>query len=270
MFIDPALAVLVPSDAVFLAGVRAEALQRSPVYRQYSQGRKNGWLELLAATTGLEPNDHLQELLISYDGQRWAALVRGKFAEGGLEPQLKRFGAQRAAYRGKLFFGDERRAVAFMNSSVAIAGSGEGVKRILDQHASGGGGIPARLEKQIARLPAHGHVWAVGDVGALPQLTFEKHGNLANLNHLSRKVQSVIAWLEVGEPVKLHLELESEKPEQAREAQAALLALIGLSRVGMPGQPRRNGLEQLSSSLQGRKVVVEAMFPPDVLKVWMQ
>jgi hypothetical protein len=76
VLVDPALAILVPPDAVLLAGVRMKQLRES----------------------GIDPRKDVWELLITSDGKDTVVMARGKFSELGMEPKLEREGVRRFAY----------------------------------------------------------------------------------------------------------------------------------------------------------------------------
>ena len=71
--------------------------------------------------------------LIAYNGADWLALMRGKFAEMGMEPRLDKPGARRVSYNGVTIIGDEVGAMAFLNPTTALAGRYEVVLRALEQ-----------------------------------------------------------------------------------------------------------------------------------------
>jgi hypothetical protein len=156
VFLDPALAVLIPSDTTFLAGVRLQKLRanagvdallsRSPRLIQF---RKN---------MGLPSDADIWEYLITYNGTGWLALMRGKFTEMGMEPHLDKPGATRLTHGGITVLGDERGAVAFLNPTTAIAGSIDEVIRTLDQR-NNNTGVPAALEKLVNEIPAKYELW---------------------------------------------------------------------------------------------------------------
>jgi hypothetical protein len=170
VFLDPALAVLIPSDTTFVAGVRLQKLRanagvdallsRSPRLLQF---RKN---------MGLPPDSDIWEFLVTSNGTGWLALMRGKFTEMGMEPHLDKPGAARLTHGGITVLGDERGAVAFLNPTTAIAGRIDDVIRALDQR-NDNTGVPATLEKLVNRIPGKYELWFASS-GSVPDFVEAK------------------------------------------------------------------------------------------------
>ncbi|MEK7408630.1 MAG: hypothetical protein AAB225_26485, partial [Acidobacteriota bacterium] len=68
--VDPALAALAPADAVFLGGVRMEALRATPVYKRWVENKPQTFLDDFARETGLDPRRDVTELLLASDGKQ--------------------------------------------------------------------------------------------------------------------------------------------------------------------------------------------------------
>src|SRR5690606_23428557 len=122
VFVDPALATLVPTDTVFLAGVRMQQLQETPFYQKYMSEGKLAPLEEFEKETGLDAGKDLWEIVLANDGRTSVLLLRGKFSEMGMEPRLKREGIERFSHKGVTLMGDEQAAVAFVSPTIAVAG----------------------------------------------------------------------------------------------------------------------------------------------------
>ncbi len=99
-------------------------------------------------TSGLTDDSDVWEYLIAYNGQDWLALMRGKFAEMGMEPRLDKPTARRISYNGVTIIGDDAGAVAFLNPTTAMAGRYEMILRTLDERNSNTG-VPLPLEKLV-------------------------------------------------------------------------------------------------------------------------
>src|SRR3954451_6638431 len=65
VFIDPALAALVPGDTVMLAGVRMEQLGKTKFWTDYVQKGRVPAIEKFQKTTGLNVEKDLWELLVA-------------------------------------------------------------------------------------------------------------------------------------------------------------------------------------------------------------
>jgi hypothetical protein len=166
VFVDPALATLVPAETVFLAGVRMQQLAATPFFRQY--GGRLELVERFKEDTGLDAAK-LWEFLIASDGRTSVTLIRGKFAEHGFEPRLERPGAERFSYKSYILIGDEQNAVVFLNPSTAAAGPAAALRRVVDSRNEATG-IPRDLEARISQIPSDQYVWfaSIGPPGNLP------------------------------------------------------------------------------------------------------
>ena len=98
--VDPALAMLVPSDTTMLAGIKMEPLRATPLYKKYVTDQQ--WppqvLDFIKET-GLDPRKDIWELLTCSDGKSTVIMARGRFSVAELEPQLDKQGAQKTKYK---------------------------------------------------------------------------------------------------------------------------------------------------------------------------
>ena len=159
VFLDPALAVLIPPDTKLLAGVRMQKLRAdATVDALVSRAPR---LLKFRQDTGLPKDSDVWEFLIAHNGTGWLAFMRGKFTEMGMEPHLDKPGASRISHNGITVLGDERGAVAFLNPTTAIAGKIDDVIRTLDLR-NNNIGVPAAIEKLTSQIPAKYEVWFAG------------------------------------------------------------------------------------------------------------
>ena len=114
------------------------------------------------------PARDIWEFLIATAGDEQLILMRGKFAEMGMEPRLARADAQRLNHAGLTILGDERAAVAFLNPTTAFAGALGPVER-LAENRNEGAGVPASLQSLISQIPSENEIW-FASVGPPPSL----------------------------------------------------------------------------------------------------
>src|SRR5262245_2888517 len=93
--VDPALAMLVPADTVFIGGIHVQQLQPTPIYQRYFREAKLSLVEQFARNTGISVQKDPWEVVACSDSKTTWVMLRGKFAEMGLEPRISREGAQR-------------------------------------------------------------------------------------------------------------------------------------------------------------------------------
>jgi hypothetical protein len=213
--IDPALATLVPPDAVLMAGMRIDGLRDKSVWRL-------PFVDAAARETGLDLRRDLWEVLLVANREHALALARGRFAEQGMEPRV--FGkARRTAYRGYTLLGTGEAALAFLTSSTIAVGPPAAVKWAIDQRGRATG-PPEALEELLRGIPPENQLWMVA-TGA-PAL-------LAN-NPLSM-ADTIRAAVRLDTEAHLTAELTADDADQVH---GALTLLTGLS--GIKAEIRRS------------------------------
>ena len=248
--IDPALATLVPSDTVLLAGVRMEALRATPLYQSL------GSPAALLSGTGLDL-DKVWEILAASNGRRTAILARGKFSDSGLEPRLDIPGATRSTYKGYALTATDSLAVAFMNPSTAVAGRPDAVRAILDDRGQSSGPPPG-LEKQIELIGPENQIWAVG-IGSAELAQAAPHiGNLANLGTVLRVVETFRIAAQAGAGVRITATARCRNQEDAGSLSGALRFFAMLA-----GLKTSSGVHIESS---GAEVRIDASIPPETIE----
>ena len=160
IFVDPALAPLVPADTVFIAGVRVQQLPRRP---------KLTVVEKFVHESGVDVGKDLWEVLIPSNGKDTWVMLRGKFSEMGMEPRVDKEGAKRLNYKGYPILGDDRMAVLFLNPTTAVAATPVALRRIIDNRETGAG-IPQALQTQIRTIPSSNQAWFAGDLPDIGQI----------------------------------------------------------------------------------------------------
>lgn len=247
--IDPALATLVPSDTVLLAGIKLEALRATPAYQ------KLGSPAAMLGDAGI-PLDKAWEILAVSNGKRAAILARGKFSDTGLEPRLEIPGATRTTYKGYALTATESTAVAFMNPSTVVAGRPEAVRAILDERGQSSG-PPRVLEKQIELIGPENQIWAVGAGSAKLAEAAPRAGNLANLGTALRLVESFRIAASVGTGARLTATALCRSQEDAGSLSGALRFFAMLA-----GLKASNGFH---IELSGTEVRIDASIPAETL-----
>jgi hypothetical protein len=240
VFVDPALASLVPADTIFLAGVRMGRLAETEFYKRYVATSKLDLAQKFQRETGLDPAKDLWEFLIASDGKNTVVLVRGRFSEHGLEPRLEREGAQRFSYKGYTMIGDERSAVVFLNPTTGAAGDAAVLRRLIDNRQNVTG-LPKALEERIAKMPADNQAWFAAEVaGHVP----ESHGSgmMANLHQLLRSVQYATGGADLRQSLRSHVTFECRSENEAERLRSTISGLLGLGRLNTP-EDNRESLE---------------------------
>lgn len=263
---DPALMTLVPSDTVFLAGIRMEPLRSTPIYQKYVAQQKIQWVEDFTKETGLDPRKDLWEFIIASNGKDTVVMTRGTFAEMGLEPKLQKQGVQRMGYKGYTLLGDETTAVAFINSSTAIAARTPYVKRMIDNRDKGSSGAPKWIIDRVKQIPSTNQVWFTG-AGDVPKIDRSDAGNMANLNVLIDKVQSFTGGVDFRAGARAHVDATCDTDADAEHLAQSIKGLIGMGRLSTPTEQHDmlRVYDAVKVGFRAKQVNVDVDLPQDLL-----
>lgn len=237
VFVDPALAVLVPPDTVALAGVRMKQLSETPLYERWIEKGRVGVVEDFRRRTGLDPTKDLWEFLIANDGKNTVVLIRGKFSDMGQEPDLRIEGATRSRYKSYTIIGTDDYGVLFLNPSTAAAGHVAQLKLLIDRR-NDVTALPTALEARIKKIPSTNQAWFVANLaGRVPDLGGEA-GMLTGFLRLFRSIQFGEGYLNAREALRAHVNLESGSEKEAEQMRGAIRALLGMGRLNSTQQDR--------------------------------
>src|SRR4051794_28371336 len=210
VFVDPALAALVPADTVMVGGVRMEQLAKTKFWTDYVQKGRVPMVEDFRKRTGIDLGKDLWELLLASSVKDNLVLIRGKFSDMGLEPKLQREGADRFSYKGMIMIGDQRNAVLFLNPSTAVAGSTESLKRVVDNR-NNVTGIPIDLDQRVKKIPSTNQAWFVSKLGAgvIPELGGGNAGVFTGILQLARSVHFATGAVDLRTEFDGHIDFET-------------------------------------------------------------
>ncbi len=243
VFVDPALATLVPADTVYLAGVRMEKLARTRFWSDYVLKGRVPMIEEFRKRTGLNPEKDIWEILVAGTQKQAVVLVRGKFSDMGMEPRLdlQREGVTRMSYKGFTMIGDEKAAVLFLNPSTAAAGLTSQLRELVD-HRENITGIPKELDERIRKIPSTNQAWMVSPVkGALPDLGGANAGVFTGLARMLNSVNFMTGALNLSTQFTATVDFETTDPKAAEQFGGAIRGLLGLGRLNT-GQQQRDVL----------------------------
>ncbi len=262
--VDPALASLTPSDTVLLIGARIDHLRETPLYREHLAARWSSRLEEWLGPAGATPAWEVWEILAAHNGKDAVVMTRGKFSDTGLEPNLRRAGAQRSSYKGYTLIGDDQSAVFFMNATTAVAGPPKRLRAIIDLRGRDAG-PPAALMEMLKTVDRSNQIWAVSLGG--PRWSATAPGaRFALLDSLLRKVRTVKAGVRVEDGLLFRAEGVCAGPADAEALGSALRAMIGMARLGARDRPALQALyDTISVRSRHEKVEVRADVPSGVL-----
>lgn len=260
--IDPSIAGFIPADTQILAGVRWEAVQKTPVYQKYLAHRDIPQIDQFASITGVNPTKDLWELLYVSNGQRSAVIGHGNFSDEG-EPKLQKKGDDRFSYKGLTLVGGDFNAILLVNQTVLAAGDTDQLKAMIDAHEKSAGPPPS-LAPLLARMPSTAQIWAVDGGGSL-KLPFDAGSNLGNINKIMSYIQTGTLYLDLSSGLNGIAEGTAASDEQAEQLDGALRALVGFARLSSPAsQPDMQKVwDGLRPTRENREVKLHIEEPED-------
>jgi len=266
VIIDPSLAELAPADTVSLAGVRLEALRATPLWQKHVAARPLAPLEELARDTGLDLRKDVSDVLVASNGKDLVVLALGRFARAELEAALERRGARRMSHRGVALIGNEETAVAFLSSSIAVAGPAAMVRTVIDQR--GRGGVPKALLEEAKGIAADSQIWGVS-LGGFDQAAqaAPQGSNLGNLAKFAELIEKTSFGADLRSGLNASGVVTCRSEQDARTLSDTLRGLIGLARLSMPDtEPDLlRAFDGIQVSLQQRSVRVNAQISQELL-----
>jgi TonB family protein len=165
---DPELVSLAMPDTQVMAGVNFEQVMLSPLgqYLLAQTGQlPDAGLEKLIETAGFDPRRDLREILVSSNGQPGSGsgiiLARGAFDVPKILEAAVAGGATIETYKGVSIIGKPKQdAMAFPDSTLAIAGDAAGVRAAIDR-MSAPTAISSALAVQVNQLSTTEDAWFV-------------------------------------------------------------------------------------------------------------
>lgn len=267
VFIDPALATLVPPETSLLVGARLDKLRQTETYRKHFAGVRPAAVDRFAKETGLDPDKDLWEVLFASDGSESVLMARGRFSPLDMEPKLQREGAERSAYRGYSLFGDDHTSTFFMNQTTALSGSTQLIKRVIDRQNTGGGehGIPESLRPLVSAIPPESQFWAAF-TGSDARLPVPDSSNLGNVNSILRSVASGNLAADLRGGLNLRAAATARTEGDARHIGDSLKAILAIGRSASSRKPDLiRALDTIQVTQTAREVTVSANVPQDLV-----
>lgn len=259
VFVDPALAPLIPADTTLIVGIRVETLAKAPLFASLAGTEMIGGF---AREAGVDAASRLWQVLLVSNGRRSILLGKGKFTNGIIAPELAREGASRFAYHGMNLFGDEQNAVLFVNSSTAVWGETPVLREIADQKL-GGSGPPPRLAALMKEIPRESQIWGAYAGGAV---TLPLTGNLQNLNKVLSMVGNGWFYFDAANSLTGSVTGVAANAQAAQQVHDAIEGFIGLGRMLAPkNQPDlQHVFDGIHVTQEGQQVRVQISEPEEL------
>jgi hypothetical protein len=249
---DPQLLNLVMPDAKMMAGVNVDQAKTSP-FGQYvllQVQAQSQQLQQAVILTGFDPTRDLNELLMASNGVQphpsALVLARGSFDAVKLQAAAQAGGATTQTYDGVTLLVDAKgaNAVAFLNSTIAVAGDIASVKGALDRQ-SAPASLDAGLVVQVSLLSSTEDAWAVSEIPPPSMPSANTSGPSSIPLAVFQKVTQGSGGVKFGSQIAITGNAQTATPSDASALAGVLQFLVNLGQ--MQGQQNPQAVAILKS-----------------------
>lgn len=262
---DSQLLNLVMPDAQVMAGVNVTTAEISPLgqYLLGQIGNNDKGLQTFIGATGFDPRKDVTEILMASAGKSATPggllLAKGTFDVAAITAAVASGkNNQVSTYDGATLIGStdpkEMHALAFIGTSIAVAGDLSSVKAALDR-SNGVNSISPELAALVQSLSTSEDAWSVSiaSVGSLiPNLgTNAPAGNATQMLQLVKNIQSSSGGVQFGQNnVVFSGKAVADTPQDASAMADLVRMASALIAMGAAQNPQAAGAAQLLQSLQ--------------------
>jgi hypothetical protein len=277
---DPQLVNLVMPDAKVLAGVNVEQAKMTP-FGQYILSQmqtQNAEMKKLEAMTGFDPTRDVRELLVASNAvgsktandQTGLFLARGTFDTSRIAAAATADGGVTETYKGVTIVEDPKatHGVAFLSTSLAVAGDIANVKGAIDRQ-SGGATIPAALAVQVNHWSGLEDAWAISSVSPASLQPPAGAPNVPGIGAVGgfQTIQSAAGGVKFGALVVVTAQAQAATAQDATQMGDAVKMLVMLAQMQAAKDPTAASLAQsVQVSTSGATVNVSVSLPEDQLQ----
>jgi hypothetical protein len=280
---DPQLLSLVMPDAKVLAGVNVDQAKTSP-FGQYVLSQmqsQNQEMQKLEALTGFDPTRDVHELLVATNtvtattgatpnNQTGLFLARGTFDAGKITAAATAENGITETYKGVTIIEDPKatHGVAFLSSTLAVAGDLANVKAAIDRQ-NGGPSIPAALAVQVNQWSSTEDAWAISTVSPSSLHAPAGAPNVPGLNGTGgfQTIQSAAGGVKFGTLVVVTAQATADNAQDAQQMGDALKMLAMLAQMQAAKDPAAASLAQsLQVTTSGTTLNISISLPEDQLQ----
>jgi hypothetical protein len=268
---DPQLVGLVMPDAKVLAGVNVDQAKGSPfgLYVLTQIQPNNSGLQQFIALTGFDPTRDVHELLAATNSAPGAGahtgllLARGNFDPATLTSLATSKGAVTEQHSGVTIVEDPKQTfgVAFLNSTLLIAGDVANVKAAIDRPSSGQS-LPAAVIGQVNQWSNAEDAWFVLTVppASLAPPPAAGSGNMAT--GIMQQIQQAGGGVKFGDSVAGTAAFQSDNAQDATQLANTLQFLVNMAQMQAANNPQAANLAQaVVVNQQGITVKVSVTLP---------
>lgn len=275
---DPNLLNLVMPDAKVVAGVNVLSAKSSP-FGQYvlSQFAGNANFAMFTTQVGFDPTKDVNEVLTASNGDKASpgglAMATGTFNVSAITTAAVTQGnVVTETYNGVNLLEDNKSvgAVAFLNSTLVVAGDIASVKAAIDRQ-SAPPALPASLLSQIKTLSASEDAWFVSAVPVSsligPNSGVVAPGLGANAKtqlNVAQQIQSANGGVKFGANVTFTGQAQADNAQDATNLAGMLQLVANMLQLQASNNPQAAAIgKALTVSSSGAAVSVSLTLPQD-------
>jgi len=255
---DPQLLNLVMPDAAVLAGVNVDQAKTSTFGQFVISQVQTSDIQKLAAATGFDPTRDVHEVLAATGpagSKTGLALARGTFNPAQIAAAAAaKGGTTTETYGGITILEDQKQThgVAFLNSTIAIAGDVASVKAAIDRQKTPSS-LPASVLVQINQWSTTEDAWVISTVppGTLHPASSTPSipgvGPGAAANSALQTIQAAAGGVKFGDNVVVTAQATSDNAQDAENLANTVKLLAAVAQMQAQNNP---ALQTLVKSLQ--------------------
>ncbi|MGO9013193.1 MAG: hypothetical protein ACLQPN_24105 [Bryobacteraceae bacterium] len=267
---DPQLLNLVMPDVKVMADVNVAQAKTSPFGQYVLMQVETQSLQQIAALTGFDPANDVNELLVAGNGaaqHAGLALASGNFNVAAITSFVAKQKAGTETYRGVTIFEDPKKqaGLAFLSGSVVAAGDLTNLKAAIDRLTSPSI-LPASLLVEIGQLSAANDAWLLTTVppsSLKPSSTAPAVPGVGNgADNVLGTVQSANAGIKFGTNVMIAAQAQADTAQNATAIAGLIQFLVNMAQLKATDEPQLQALaKSLAVSANGATVNISLTMP---------
>ncbi|HOQ46345.1 MAG TPA: hypothetical protein PLA43_09685 [Bryobacteraceae bacterium] len=270
---DPGLLGLAMPDARVVAGLNVAEIRKSPfgqLLLDRLSAREDEHFRRFIAGTGFDPRRDVEEIVVVATGADRNAgkliLARGWFDPPRFISYAVNHGARLTHYGGVDIIETRQSALAFLDSTTAVAGDPGSVRDAIDRR-TGGSALDPDLTARIQALSAAQQVWFVSKI-PVSELNLPRHQANPALGNVVNEVEGASGGAAFGNTADVKVEIISRTPQGAAELAGAarLLATLAQSARNPAAERLRPVWNSLDIKALENVVTIALMIPSEVIE----
>jgi hypothetical protein len=269
---DPQLLNLVMPDAKVMADVNVMQAKMSPFGQYVLMQVEPQQLSQIDALTGFDPTRDVNELLVAGTGtakHSGLALASGNFNVAAITAVIAKQKVATETYANITIYENQQKesGLAFLSSSIAVAGDVANVKAAIDR-LSAPSILPASLMVEIGQLSAANDAWALTTV---PPSTLNPSAAASALPGLGNgagsalgSVQSASIGVKFGTNVVMTGQAQADTAQNATAIAGLIQFLVNMAQMKAADEPQVQALAKaLTVTASGTTVNIALTLPAD-------